>query len=172
MKHYHIKQNSTGYFLSEKHCCASISKLIEYHSHNAGGLACRLKCPPGRSKPPTAGLSHGKWEIDPTELTLGEELGSGQFGVVRRGKWKGTIDVAVKMMKEGTMSEDDFIEEAKVIIKLGRLYSVVAYRNQRSGDSAVNVGELMQKMSVKIMRHRMILGRILRLFFIYIQHPA
>jgi len=118
VKHYHIKQNSTGYFLSEKHCCATIAKLIEYHSHNAGGLACRLKCPPGRSKPTTAGLSHGKWEIDPTELTLGEELGSGQFGVVRRGKWKGTIDVAVKMMKEGTMSEDDFIEEAKVMTKL------------------------------------------------------
>ena len=39
---------------------------------------------------------------------------AGQFGVVRRGKWKGTIDVAVKMMKEGTMSEDDFIDEAKV----------------------------------------------------------
>ena len=34
--------------------------------------------------------------------------------MVRRGKWKGAIDVAVKMMKEGTMSEDDFIEEAKV----------------------------------------------------------
>ena len=43
-------------------------------------------------------------------------MGSGQFGVVRRGKWKGTIDVAVKMMKEGTMSEDDFIEEAKVML--------------------------------------------------------
>ena len=34
--------------------------------------------------------------------------------MVRKGKWKGEIDVAVKMMKEGTMSEDDFIEEAKV----------------------------------------------------------
>jgi len=118
VKHYHIKQNATGYYLSEKHCCPTIAKLIEYHSHNAGGLACRLKSPPGRSKPPTAGLSHGKWEIDPTELTLLEELGSGQFGVVRRGKWKGTTDVAVKMMKEGTMSEDDFIDEAKVMTKL------------------------------------------------------
>ena len=47
-------------------------------------------------------------------MCSGEELGSGQFGVVRKGKWKGEIDVAVKMMKEGTMSEDDFIEEAKV----------------------------------------------------------
>ena len=84
VKHYHIKQNPGGFYLSEKHCCATIPKLIEYHSYNAGGLACRLKCPPGRSKPPTAGLAHGKWEIDPTELTLLEELGSGQFGVVRR----------------------------------------------------------------------------------------
>ncbi|KNC30365.1 Tyrosine-protein kinase Btk29A [Lucilia cuprina] len=59
-----------------------------------------------------------KWEIHPMELMLTEELGSGQFGVVRRGKWRGSIDTAVKMMKEGTMSEDDFIEEAKVMTKL------------------------------------------------------
>jgi hypothetical protein len=24
VKHYHIKQNSQGFFLSEKHCCPSI----------------------------------------------------------------------------------------------------------------------------------------------------
>lgn len=65
--------------------------------------------------PLNGGSFADKWEIDPAELHLLEELGSGQFGVVRRGKWRGTIDVAVKMMKEGTMSEDDFIEEAKVM---------------------------------------------------------
>ena len=31
------------------------------------------------------------------------------------GKWHGKIDVAIKMMKEGAMNEDDFIEEAKVM---------------------------------------------------------
>ncbi|CAB0002088.1 unnamed protein product [Nesidiocoris tenuis] len=120
VKHYHIKQNSRGdFFLSEKHCCVSIPELINYHRHNSGGLASRLKASPcDRPVPPTAGLSHDKWEIDPAELLLMEELGSGQFGVVRRGKWRGCIDTAVKMMKEGTMSEDDFIEEAKVMTKL------------------------------------------------------
>ncbi|XP_037915667.1 tyrosine-protein kinase Btk29A isoform X3 [Hermetia illucens] len=120
VKHYHIKQNARGeYYLSEKHCCETIPDLINYHRHNSGGLACRLKSSPcDRPVPPTAGLSHDKWEIHPSELMLLEELGSGQFGVVRRGKWRGCIDTAVKMMKEGTMSEDDFIEEAKVMTKL------------------------------------------------------
>ncbi|XP_050672649.1 tyrosine-protein kinase Btk29A isoform X1 [Leptidea sinapis] len=119
-KHYHIKHNGRGeFYLSDKHCCASIPELINYHKHNSGGLCSRLKATPcDRPAPPTAGLSHDKWEIDPSELVLLEELGAGQFGVVRRGRWRGRIDTAVKMMKEGTMSEDDFIDEAKVMTKL------------------------------------------------------
>ncbi|XP_022914517.1 tyrosine-protein kinase Btk isoform X2 [Onthophagus taurus] len=129
VKHYHIKQNTRGeFYLSEKHCCNSIPDLINYHKHNSGGLASRLKTSPcDRPAPATAGLSHDKWEIDPHELMLLEELGSGQFGVVRRGKWRGSIDVAVKMMKEGTMSEDDFIEEAKVMTKLQHTNLVQLY---------------------------------------------
>jgi len=130
VKHYHIKQNTKlEFFLSEKHCCLSIAELVNYHRHNSGGLACRLKMPPcgDRSIPATAGLSHDKWEIDPSELTLLEELGSGQFGVVRRGKWRAKIEVAVKMMKEGTMSEDDFIDEAKVMTKLQHTNLVQLY---------------------------------------------
>ncbi|XP_043191001.1 tyrosine-protein kinase Btk29A-like isoform X2 [Amphibalanus amphitrite] len=137
VKHYHIKQTARGeFYLSEKHTCASVPELIHYHQHNSGGLATRLKQPPlaaVRSAPATAGLSHDKWEIEPRELTLDVELGSGTFGVVRRGKWRGSIDVAVKMMKEGTMSEDDFIEEAKVMTKLQhqnlvQLYGVCSKR--------------------------------------------
>ncbi|XP_019877153.1 tyrosine-protein kinase Btk29A isoform X2 [Aethina tumida] len=129
VKHYHIKQNSRGeFYLSEKHCCNSIPDLINYHKHNSGGLASRLKTSPcDRAAPATAGLSHDKWEIDHNDLMLNEELGSGQFGVVRKGKWRGSIEVAVKMMKEGTMSEDDFIEEAKVMTKLQHTNLVQLY---------------------------------------------
>lgn len=58
----------------------------------------------------------GVWEIDPHYLTFIKELGSGQFGVVKYGKWQGQHDVAIKMIKEGSMSEDDFIEEAKIMM--------------------------------------------------------
>lgn len=56
------------------------------------------------------------WEIDPRYLTFIKELGTGQFGVVKYGKLRGQQDVAIKMIKEGSMSEDDFIEEAKIMM--------------------------------------------------------
>lgn len=58
----------------------------------------------------------GIWEIDPHNLTFIKELGVGQFGVVKYGKWQGKHDVAIKMIREGSMSEDDFIEEAKTMM--------------------------------------------------------
>lgn len=35
---------------------------------------------------------------------------------MKYGKWRGQYDVAIKMIKEGSMSEDEFIEEAKVMM--------------------------------------------------------
>lgn len=61
-------------------------------------------------------LPAGVWEIDPRHLTFIKDLGTGQFGVVKYGKWQGKHDVAIKMIKEGSMSEDDFIEEAKIMM--------------------------------------------------------
>ncbi|KAF9824240.1 hypothetical protein SFRURICE_019920 [Spodoptera frugiperda] len=138
-KHYHIKQNSRGeFYLSDKHCCASIPDLINYHKHNSGGLCSRLKTTPcDRPAPPTAGLSHGqydKWEIDPSELVLLEELGAGQFGVVRRGKWRGRIDTAVKMMKEGTikLQHQNLVQLYGVCSKHRPIYIVTEYMRHGS----------------------------------------
>ena len=56
-----------------------------------------------------------KWEIDPSELAFVKEIGSGQFGVVYLGQWRAHVQVAIKAINEGSMSEEDFIEEAKVM---------------------------------------------------------
>lgn len=61
-------------------------------------------------------MSSEKWEINPRELTFMKELGSGQFGVVRLGKWRAQHKVAIKAIREGAMFEEDFIEEAKVMM--------------------------------------------------------
>lgn len=122
VRHYQIKITDTGqYYLAEKHIFSSIPEVIHYHEHNAAGLVARLRYPVGpmgRCVPATAGFSSEKWEINPSELTFMKELGSGQFGVVRFGKWRGQQRVAIKAIREGAMYEEDFIEEAKVMMRL------------------------------------------------------
>uniref|UniRef100_A0A3P8UVX2 Tyrosine-protein kinase n=1 Tax=Cynoglossus semilaevis TaxID=244447 RepID=A0A3P8UVX2_CYNSE len=120
-KHYNICTTSQGqFYLAEKHLFNTIPELINYHQHNSAGMLSRLKhIVSNRALPPsTAGLEYGIWEIDPHNLTFIKELGVGQFGVVKYGKWQGKHDVAIKMIREGSMSEDDFIEEAKTMMKL------------------------------------------------------
>ncbi|XP_016153854.1 PREDICTED: tyrosine-protein kinase BTK isoform X2 [Ficedula albicollis] len=120
------------YYLAEKHLFNSIPELITYHQHNSAGLISRLKYPVSQHKksaPSTAGLGYGSWEIDPKDLTFLKELGTGQFGVVKYGKWRGQYNVAIKMIREGSMSEEEFIDEAKVMMnlsheKLVQLYGV------------------------------------------------
>ncbi|KAH0616211.1 hypothetical protein JD844_027167, partial [Phrynosoma platyrhinos] len=120
IRHYHIKETpQKQYYLAEKHLFNSIPELIEYHKHNAAGLVTRLRYPvTPKTKPTTAGFSYEKWEINPAELTFMRELGCGLFGVVRLGKWRAQYKVAIKAIREGAMYEEDFIEEAKVMMKL------------------------------------------------------
>ncbi|XP_039607334.1 tyrosine-protein kinase TXK isoform X2 [Polypterus senegalus] len=131
IRHYQIKQKGTGqYFLAEKHIFRSVPEVIYYHQHNAAGLVTRLRYPVGpmgKCVPATAGFSYEKWEVSPSELTSMKEIGSGQFGVVYLGKWRALCKVAVKTINEGSMSEEDFIEEAKVMTKLSHPKLVQLY---------------------------------------------
>ncbi|XP_072470409.1 cytoplasmic tyrosine-protein kinase BMX isoform X2 [Notamacropus eugenii] len=122
VKHYHVHTNAENkLYLAENYCFDSIPKLIYYHQHNSAGMITRLRHPvstKANKVPSTASLGSGIWELKRQEITLLEELGCGQFGVVRLGKWKGKYDVAIKMIKEGSMSEDEFIQEAHTMMKL------------------------------------------------------
>ncbi|XP_046314270.1 tyrosine-protein kinase TXK isoform X3 [Marmota monax] len=135
IKHYQIKRNDSGqWYVAERHLFPSVPELIWYHQHNAAGLMTRLRCPVGLMGclPATAGFSYEKWEIDPTELAFIKEIGSGQFGVVHLGEWRAYLPVAIKAINEGSMSEEDFIEEAKVMMKLSHSRLVQLYGAARN----------------------------------------
>ncbi|XP_074129767.1 tyrosine-protein kinase TXK [Sminthopsis crassicaudata] len=131
IKHYQIKNHGSGQcYVTERYLFSSIPELIQYHQHNAAGLITRLRYPVGsmgNCLPATAGFSYEKWKIDQSELTFIKEVGKGQFGLVHLGKWKSQVLVAIKAINEGAMSEDDFIEEAKVMMKLSHPRLVQLY---------------------------------------------
>ncbi|KAF3693678.1 Tyrosine-protein kinase ITK/TSK [Channa argus] len=123
VKHYQIRQTETEdalFYLAEKYLFSTIPELILYHQHNAAGLITRLRHPISKDGSSFQNiLEPGKdhWEVDPEELTLGEELGCGQFGLVLEGRWK-DMKVAVKMIREECMSDEEFKEEARVMMRL------------------------------------------------------
>jgi tyrosine-protein kinase Src len=55
--------------------------------------------------------------LERNDLQLLRKLGSGHFGVVWYGLWKGQIEVAVKTMKPGSTSTDSFLKEASIMKK-------------------------------------------------------
>ncbi|XP_042312783.1 cytoplasmic tyrosine-protein kinase BMX-like isoform X4 [Sceloporus undulatus] len=131
VKHYHVHVNSANqFYLAENYCFSSLPKLIHYHQHNSAGMVTRLRhavSTKTNKVPSTSPLGNGPWELRREDIMLQREIGSGQFGVVQVGKWKGKYDVAVKMIKEGSMSEDEFIEEAETMMKLNHPKLVKLY---------------------------------------------
>eukprot|EP00055_Hartaetosiga_balthica_P004357 m.11274 g.11274 ORF g.11274 m.11274 type:complete len:636 (+) comp3811_c0_seq1:102-2009(+) len=133
-RNYRIQQEGDEYFITTRHRQKSIKELIDYHKLNGGGLCTRLKKSAKENEAPSPhDLGSDKWEIDPSEISLGKVLGSGQFGVVYKGKYKGTTDVAVKKVKGGAMAEDEFIAEAEIMKQfkhknLVNLYGVVTVK--------------------------------------------
>ncbi|KAM7042799.1 tyrosine-protein kinase ITK/TSK [Acridotheres tristis] len=133
IKHYHINETTDfpkRYYLAEKRVFDSIPDLINYHQHNAAGLVTRLRYAVSswrKQAPITAGLCYGKLVINASELTFVQEIGSGQFGVVYLGYLLDKTKVAIKTIREGAMSEEDFIEEAKVLMKLSHPKLVQLY---------------------------------------------
>ncbi|XP_076880183.1 cytoplasmic tyrosine-protein kinase BMX-like [Brachyhypopomus gauderio] len=118
VRHYLVNQNAEGkFFLAENHLFNSISTMIDYHQHNGAGLLTRLRHPATETDVELPAEA-GEWELRREDVCVVRELGSGQFGLVQLGVWKEQHQVAIKMVREGCMSSEDFIEEAQVMMKL------------------------------------------------------
>lgn len=134
VKHYRIRAlDEGGFFIARRTPFPSLQALVEHYSREADGLCVNLRKPCIRlDKPDTNDLSYktkDHWEIEKSELTFLNKLGSGQFGQVYEGRWNGTTPVAIKTLKEGSMEPKDFLAEAQVMKdlrhpKLIKLYAV------------------------------------------------
>lgn len=128
VKQYHIKQSPEGkYYISNRHHFDTVAKLIEYHKLNCAGLVTRLRLPYTGLEPAPVTLGYGVFQINRNELFIKKQIGNGQFGSVHEAVWRQKQRVAVKMMKPGSMSEHDFIEEAKIMQRFQHKHLVSIY---------------------------------------------
>jgi fyn-related kinase len=116
---------------------------------DADGLCCLLRepCRP-LTQPETVGLAKDQWEIPRSSITLQRKLGSGQFGDVWKGVWNQTTPVAVKTLKPGSMSAEEFLKEAAVMKRLRHPKLIQLYAVCTDKEPIYIVTELMKNGSL------------------------
>jgi len=128
VKHYRIRKLDTGgYFITSRAPFSSLHELVQHYSKDADGLVCALSVACPNDKPVTGGLAKDAWEIPRESLRLTRKLGAGQFGEVWAGVWNNTTQVAVKTLRQGTMSPLAFLTEAGIMKNLRHKHLVQLY---------------------------------------------
>lgn len=130
VKHYKIRSlDNGGYYISPRITFPTLQALVQHYSKKGDGLCQKLTLPCVNLAPKNL-WAQDEWEIPRQSLKLVRKLGSGQFGEVWMGYYKNNMKVAIKTLKEGTMSPEAFLGEANVMKtlqheRLVRLYAVV-----------------------------------------------
>ena len=149
VRHYRIKRLENGtFFVTRRVTFETIQDLVQYYTTQSDGLCVNLVAPCLLSeKPQTAGLSrqaNEEWEIDRRQIRLVRRLGAGQFGEVWEGLWNNTTSVAVKTLKPGTMSPQEFLQEAALMKKLRHQKLIQLYAVCTKEEPIYIVTELMK----------------------------
>ncbi|XP_071807263.1 tyrosine-protein kinase Yes-like [Asterias amurensis] len=131
-KHYRIQKSTDGtalFYISPQKKFPTLQDIVEFYKNDNSGLCCPItdSCP--KESPTTRTLARDVWEVDRSTMVLASKLGSGQFGEVWKAIWNGSTSVAVKTLKEGTMSPEAFLAEANIMKemrhpKLVNLYGI------------------------------------------------
>uniref|UniRef100_A0A674BGX0 non-specific protein-tyrosine kinase n=1 Tax=Salmo trutta TaxID=8032 RepID=A0A674BGX0_SALTR len=93
-------------------------------------------------------LSHStvdEWELPKEEFTLGDQLGSGFFADVHRGKWKNSINVAIKILKNDSLNDREFQCEVQILKKLRHRHLISLFAVCTSSSPYYIITELMEK---------------------------
>lgn len=116
VKHYRIKTlDNGGYFVATRNTFRTMTELIAFYSKGQNGLCSKLVKPCPKPKP--SFWPDRSDEIERSELHWIRRIGTGCFGEVFYGCYRGITEVAIKTLKQGTMSPQAFLEEAVIMRK-------------------------------------------------------
>jgi len=138
---YNVKKEGDKFYFTKKKMFAKLSELITFCMENrteevATKLTNICLIPNPHSDPgfEFSMLDYDSLRVPYTEIVLGKELGSGQFGKVYAATFRGNLQVAVKQLKveneeEGAKALEEFFSELNTLKRLNHpnLVQLFAY---------------------------------------------
>ncbi|XP_008841499.1 protein-tyrosine kinase 6 [Nannospalax galili] len=149
VRHYRIWKSEAGRLhLNEAVSFLSLPELVDYHKTQSLSHGLRLTMPCWKHE--TEPLPHwANWERPREEFTLSRKLGSGYFGEVFEGLWKGQVRVAVKVIsRDNLLHQHTFQSEIQAMKKLRHKHILALYAVASAGDPVYIITELMPKGSL------------------------
>ncbi|XP_040577391.1 tyrosine-protein kinase isoform X2 [Lepeophtheirus salmonis] len=124
---YKINFNNGKFFVSTKQKFESLPDLINaFQEGIQRGIACQLTTPCQIVRDANIGLvAINRWELPRNEIEFGRKIGSGHFGTVHMGVWRGSVAVAIKALK----SDSDLAKEMKAFFEEIRILQSINHPN-------------------------------------------
>ncbi|KAI7794372.1 putative protein-tyrosine kinase 6-like [Triplophysa rosa] len=148
-KHFKIYESNGQVYLDPALKFSSVLEVVEYYQSHPLASLDRLKCPCIRKRPQPQDLSHStvdEWELPKEDFTLEEQLGSGYFADVYRGKWKNRINVAIKILKNNDcLKQKEFQMEVQIMKRLRHRHLIALFAICTSSAPYYIITELMEK---------------------------
>ncbi|XP_036844874.1 protein-tyrosine kinase 6 [Oncorhynchus mykiss] len=147
-KHFKICEQDGQYWLEQTRPFNTLIDLVEYYTTHSLGSVSRLGEACTRKEPVPQDLSHStvdEWELPKEEFTLGEQLGTGFFADVHQGKWKNSINVAIKILKNDSLNDHEFQREVQILKKLRHRHLISLFAVCTSSSPYYIITELMEK---------------------------
>ncbi|XP_060929987.1 protein-tyrosine kinase 6b [Limanda limanda] len=152
VKHYKIHAASDSFFVDPSQIFISLVELVKFYGSNSLVNTGRLGSVCRRKQPDTPDLSHftvDEWELPQEQFTLEEELGTGYFADVYRGRWKNHIDVAVKILKsDSELNHREFQREVQILKRLRHRHLISLFAVCTAASPYYIITELMEKGSL------------------------
>ncbi|XP_011407175.2 PREDICTED: tyrosine-protein kinase STK-like [Amphimedon queenslandica] len=117
IRHYHIYIENNKYYMNPRVKFVSLNDLVHHYMMKADGLTCSLTVPiPKQVNIPIA--MNKELEINELDIEFEQCINAGQFGETWKGNCKGKGPVIIKTNIATNITQETFIKEAYVLLKL------------------------------------------------------
>ncbi|XP_071522683.1 tyrosine-protein kinase Src64B-like isoform X1 [Panulirus ornatus] len=123
IKHFRIYLNENQHcYITTSKVFQTLNDLVDFYQRSENMELSSVMQRPCMKPPPEMNdisrVTRDQWEVERSTLQFKRQLGQGSFGEVWLGTWNNNVLVAIKMLKEGSMSAQDFLDEARIMKEL------------------------------------------------------